>query len=851
MAYNRPLSSKEVEALYSVGMSPVTTDFFGSGTNQFSIDFVDVGNAGNSNDTTGYGGVPYGYRIGKYEISQNQVDAAVRNGLQHVTAGAWRGDQPAGNISWYEAAAYVNWLNTSLGYQPAYNLAFSNGAWNMALWPTTPDTNGNAAWTRGGTNLFRNANCAYYLPSENEWYKAAYYDANKNGGSGGYWLYPTGTNSAPTPVASGAAAGTAVYNGITSSPASVYQAGGLSPYGTLGQGGNAWEWEESAWDGTNSTGSENRVIRGGYWGNLAGSLQSSLRNLGDGPTGKSSGGGFRVASIDDSWLTNGLVAYYPFDGDAKDYSGNGRDLTLRNSNSVSYSLGSDGTSLYLAGDNRADYLPPSRSSSNLLTNYSYSMWINPTSINRNWPEWTYLMSDWQGNGTLRFGDNTNSGTSYYNYQQFGYATIPEFLANQWQHLVITQRGSLWSLYFNGCLKASHEGSVQPFALDGFFLFNSGGYQYGYQGYVNEVRIYNRTLTSNEVVALYQYDGGVITPPTPTPQSITFPALAPVTYGVPPFTLSATASSGLPVSFNSTSTNISIAGSTVTVLGTGTATIVASQAGDYTYAAATPVTNTLVVTGPAAGLKSQTITFAPLKPKSWTNAPFALTAKATSKLPITYTSSDPTVATVSGGILTPVGVGTTTITAYQGGNTIYNPATPVSQPQVITQAGQNISFPKIAAHVYGDAPFTLNASSSSGLPITYSSSASNVATVSSNVVTIVGAGKTTITASQAGNALYAAGKAVSQNLTVAKANQTVTFNPSTPVTYTNGGIVNFNGTASSGLPLTYKSSASKVITVLSGVPQGVMIGRGTTTITASQAGDANYNKASATNTITLQ
>jgi formylglycine-generating enzyme required for sulfatase activity len=288
-------------------ISGVTTDTFGTGRNQFTIDFVGIGNPGNPNDATwtnqftidfndatGYGGVPYDYRIGKYTISQNQVDAATRSGLQNVTAGAMTGDQPAANISWYDAAAYVNWLNTSQGYAPAYNLTFTNGAWSMALWPTTPDGNGNVAWTSGGTNLYRNANCVYFLPSENEWYKAAYYDPAKNGGSGGYWLYPTGSDNAPTAVESGTATGTAVYNLPRNGPASVFQAGGLSPYGTMGQGGNVSQWEESAWDGNNNVPQEVRGFRGCSWNNDAYALQSSFRYY-DNPDYGYFAIGFRVA----------------------------------------------------------------------------------------------------------------------------------------------------------------------------------------------------------------------------------------------------------------------------------------------------------------------------------------------------------------------------------------------------------------------------------------------------------------------------------------------------------------------------------------------------------------------------
>ena len=277
-----------------------SSDTFGTGRNTFTIDFVPIGNPGNSNDWTGFGGVPYSYRIGKYTISQNQIDAATRSGLQNVTARAWSGDCPAANISWYEAAAYVNWLNTSKGYAPAYNLTWTNGAWSMALWPTSPDTNGNVAWTLGGTNLYRNASCTYFLPSENEWYKAAYYDPTKNGGSGGYWLYPTGSDTAPTPVASGTNAGTSVYNqtwGYGPGPASVFQAGGLSPYGTMGQGGNVWSWAETSWSTSNTDTQDGRVIRGGGWGNGANALQSSYRliHYGSFPDYDGIDLGFRVA----------------------------------------------------------------------------------------------------------------------------------------------------------------------------------------------------------------------------------------------------------------------------------------------------------------------------------------------------------------------------------------------------------------------------------------------------------------------------------------------------------------------------------------------------------------------------
>jgi formylglycine-generating enzyme required for sulfatase activity len=261
-------------------------DTFGTSGNEFTIDFVNIGNAGNAADTTGYGAVPYQYRVGTYEITQDAITKATASGMANVTAGAWTGSQPAADISWYEAAAFVNWLNTSTGKTAAYDLAWDGSAWSMNLWSSGD------AWQLGGENLYRNKDAFYFLPSENEWYKAAYY----NPGGSNYFLYPTGSDTAPTAVASGTNAGTAVYDGVASFPAIVDSAGGLSPYGTMGQGGNVFEWNESAFDGSNSLSSEDRAFRGGGWDFSEGFLRSSSRFLG-GVAGEVGSIGFRVASV--------------------------------------------------------------------------------------------------------------------------------------------------------------------------------------------------------------------------------------------------------------------------------------------------------------------------------------------------------------------------------------------------------------------------------------------------------------------------------------------------------------------------------------------------------------------------
>lgn len=269
-------------------------DTFGSGANTFTIDFVNVGNPGNGKDegaggglySSPYGGVPYVYRMGTYEIPLDAITKATAGGLLNVTAGPFGPTQPAANMSWYEAAAFVNWLNTSTGHQAAYNLDV--GATALTLWASAD------AWQAGGENLYRHKDAYYFLPSEDEWYKAAYH--KNDGVTANYWDYATASNSIPTAVGSGTAAGTAVYNTVANVPAAVNRSGGLSAYGTMGQGGNVWEWMESASDGINDSPSENRTLRGDDWSGPETVLRCSS-HLSVTLSGSGINVGFRVASI--------------------------------------------------------------------------------------------------------------------------------------------------------------------------------------------------------------------------------------------------------------------------------------------------------------------------------------------------------------------------------------------------------------------------------------------------------------------------------------------------------------------------------------------------------------------------
>ena len=112
-------------------------------------------------------------------------------------------------------------------------------------------------------------------------------------------------------------------------------------------------------------------------------------------------------------------------------------------------------------------------------------------------------------------------------------------------------------------------------------------------------------------------------------------------------------------------------------------------------------------------------------------------------------------------------------ANQSGNANYNPATQASRTITVNKADQTITFPDPGAPIFGDAPLTLSASSSSGLTVSYTV-ASGPATINGNVLAITGAGTIVVNADQAGNANFNAAPQVARTLTGQPANQTITF-----------------------------------------------------------------------------
>ncbi len=285
----RPLVAVAILALTAGTCAPTSlADTFGTGPNEFTIEFVDIGNPDNTDDTTGdpnlAGEVKYTYRMGKFEISEDMINKANTLGGLGITHDNRGTNKPATSVSWFEAATFVNWLNTSTGHTPAYKF---NGS-TFELWQS-----GDAGYNPN--NLFRNSEAFYFLPSMDEWYKAAYYDPN----AGVYYNYPTGSDSVPDGIGFvGDTTFDAVFDdgGSNPQPNDITDVGVLSPYGTAGQGGNVFELEETEVDLVNDSSSSVRGIRGGSWNSGPPALLSSVRLTID-PSSENSIVGFRVASV--------------------------------------------------------------------------------------------------------------------------------------------------------------------------------------------------------------------------------------------------------------------------------------------------------------------------------------------------------------------------------------------------------------------------------------------------------------------------------------------------------------------------------------------------------------------------
>ncbi|NQU20322.1 MAG: SUMF1/EgtB/PvdO family nonheme iron enzyme [Candidatus Nealsonbacteria bacterium] len=319
-----------VVALDSASMG----DVFNMGEGFTSLEMVPVGNLGNDPDTRyatpGYGGVDYAYNIGKYEVTAGQyteflnavaatdtnglysssmwgnsygckIEQTGSNGSYTYSVAADRENRPVNFVSFMDSMRFTNWLENG---QPT-------GMQNAST------TEAGVYTIDNGLSEIRNSNATYFIPSEDEWYKAAYH--KNDGATGNYWEYPAQSNIAPGYVNnSGNLSGTgttfteggmdpgnyATYDkdGGTEGIGSPYWTTEVgewenseSPYGTFDQGGNLWEWNETL------TTSSLRGGRGGsYLNHIGDDLHAAFRpnsnQLSPGNVGNFSLG-FRVASV--------------------------------------------------------------------------------------------------------------------------------------------------------------------------------------------------------------------------------------------------------------------------------------------------------------------------------------------------------------------------------------------------------------------------------------------------------------------------------------------------------------------------------------------------------------------------
>jgi formylglycine-generating enzyme required for sulfatase activity len=297
------------------------------------FDWATVGNPGNASDATGFGSVDYIYSISKHEVTNaqyteflNAVAAADPHGLYNYVG---MGSQPQGGIIRSGSSGSVSYSvkpdakveveGDSVGGVDTYVYTYANkpvvgvsyvNAMRFVNWlengqPTGaqgPDTTEDGVYSiSDGVSEVRNPKVTYFIPSENEWYKAAYYDPTGNGGAGVYYDYSTSTdllpdNNLPSLDTGNSANYTGFFSRTTDNfnypltDVGAYVLSG-SPYGTYDQGGNVKEWNEAVVDPFR------RSFRGGSWLTSEFALSANHRFGGLASYGGGLDNSFRVASI--------------------------------------------------------------------------------------------------------------------------------------------------------------------------------------------------------------------------------------------------------------------------------------------------------------------------------------------------------------------------------------------------------------------------------------------------------------------------------------------------------------------------------------------------------------------------
>ncbi|MCD6566889.1 MAG: T9SS type A sorting domain-containing protein [Bacteroidales bacterium] len=231
--------------------------------------------------------------------------------------------------------------------------------------------------------------------------------------------------------------------------------------------------------------------------------------------------------------------------------------------------------------------------------------------------------------------------------------------------------------------------------------------------------------------------------------------------------------------------------------------------------------------------SQTISFDTIEDKIVTDSSFQLNAIASSGLPVSFIIISGN-ATITDNLLTITGGGTITVRALQDGNEDYMAADYVERSFFVEKFSQVINFPVINDKKFGDLPFFLSATSSSGLVVQFTI-ISGPAIVTDSLLTITGAGTITVRALQFGNEMYKTAIPVDQTFLVQKANQTVTFSTLSDYTFDQSPVI-LTGSLSSGLVLTYFIETGDALLSDNSI---TFINIGQITIGAYHPGNNNY------------
>ncbi|MBK6266948.1 T9SS type A sorting domain-containing protein [Marivirga sp. S37H4] len=344
-----------------------------------------------------------------------------------------------------------------------------------------------------------------------------------------------------------------------------------------------------------------------------------------------------------------------------------------------------------------------------------------------------------------------------------------------------------------------------------------------------------TLTIEDANGNSSSNTATVTIEEKTNQTIMFNTLSARTYGDAAFDLSATASSTLPVSYSVISGPATVSGSTVSITGVGNVTIEASQAGDATFATAPAVQQSFTVNQAILTVTAddQSITFGDAIPTPTFTYSGFVNGETVSVL-----IEEPTISTAANANSD---AGNYAI-SLSGGSAVNYVLTLVDGDLTISKADQAIAIEAIADKNIDDASFNVVATTTSGLALTYD--VSGPATIAGTTITLGGTdGTVTVTVSQAGNINFneATASTTFEVIDNSKQVQAITFTAIGEKTFGDAAF-DLNATASSGLTVVYSSSDETVATINGSTV--TITGAGSTTITATQPGDADFNAASA-------